>query len=169
MPAPADNADRTWDAARIEAVYRALNALLPTLPEFGERVVSALEFQRHLFHVQHRRQAADRALLKVEQRVGEQKRLVELAKQNLRLAEIYAEEEPSVLAARSNEARKKMVAQLTHPERTAMALATANLRRMESVLSAAKSVVASLENARITINSAINSANSEMRLTRSIT
>lgn len=157
-----------WDAARVEAVYRALNALLPSLPEFGDRAVSPQEFQRHLFAVQHARQAADRAYVRVTQKLGEQRRHVEILKQNLRLAEVWAAEEPSVLEARSAAGRRRLVEQAVAPERTALALATANLRRLESVLEAVKSTVASLENARITVNSAINLAVAEMKLVRSV-
>ena len=73
-----------------------------------------------------------------------------------------------MLEARSAAGRRRLVEQAVAPERTALALATANLRRLESVLEAVKSTVASLENARITVNSAINLAVAEMKLVRSV-
>lgn len=156
-----------WDSARVEAIYRALNSLIPSLPELTGRVVPTAEFHRHLFKVQACRQRADHALLKVTQKHGEAKRSVELLKQSLRLAEVWAEESPSVMTAKTVAQRRRLIEQETHKERTALALSIANLRRVESVLSAAKSVVESLENARITINSAVNAAVAEMNLSRS--
>lgn len=156
-----------WTAERVEAIYRQLHKLVPSLPSFGHRVVPPAELNAHLFEIQRRRQAADRAAVAIEQRLGEQRRTVELAKQNLRLAEVWAGEEDAVRHARTTADRKRLIEQLTHPERTALAAATADRHRLESVRSAVHSTIESLENARITVNSAVNLAVAEMRLSRS--
>lgn len=156
-----------WTAERVEAIYKALHALMPRLPEFGTRVVPSDEFTRILFDIQRRRTAVDRAAIAIDQKLGEQRREVELAKQNLRLAEVWAQEQPSIINARTVAERRRALDSMTHPERTALAAAVAQRHRLESVKSAIDSTIKSLENARITVNSAVNLAIAEMKLTRS--